>query len=105
MKFSIAFHKISAGGLFHPSDDNQELAFRQAVDRINADRSILPRSKLVAQIERISPFDSFHAGKRGECRRRAAAVDLACHLAPAISRVCCLDSTLTPSCRSRCLHI
>lgn len=54
------------GGLFHPSDDNQELAFRQAVDRINADRMILPRSKLVAQIERISPFDSFHAGKRGK---------------------------------------
>lgn len=54
------------GGLFHPSDDNQELAFRQAVDRINADRLILPRSKLVAQIERISPFDSFHAGKRGK---------------------------------------
>lgn len=57
---------IAAGGLFHPSDDHQELAFRQAVERINADRSILPRSKLVAQIERISPFDSFHAGKRGE---------------------------------------
>ncbi|BFF90896.1 glutamate receptor ionotropic kainate 2 [Drosophila madeirensis] len=55
---------IKIGGLFHPSDDHQELAFRQAVDRINADRSILPRSKLVAQIERISPFDSFHAGKR-----------------------------------------
>ncbi|XP_061398864.1 glutamate receptor ionotropic, kainate 1-like [Musca vetustissima] len=57
---------IKIGGLFHPSDDNQELAFRQAVDRINADRLILPRSKLVAQIERISPFDSFHAGKRGK---------------------------------------
>ncbi|TDG50512.1 hypothetical protein AWZ03_003101 [Drosophila navojoa] len=55
---------IKIGGLFHPSDDHQELAFRQAVERINADRSILPRSKLVAQIERISPFDSFHAGKR-----------------------------------------
>lgn len=57
---------FAPGGLFHPSDDHQELAFRQAVERINADRSILPRSKLVAQIERISPFDSFHAGKRGK---------------------------------------
>ncbi|XP_037896412.1 glutamate receptor ionotropic, kainate 1-like [Glossina fuscipes] len=55
---------IKIGGLFHPADDNQELAFRQAVERINEDRMILPRSKLVAQIERISPFDSFHAGKR-----------------------------------------
>lgn len=67
--FIFRFYLLSAtpkGGLFHPADDNQELAFRQAVDRINADRMILPRSKLVAQIERISPFDSFHAGKRGE---------------------------------------
>ncbi|XP_055852888.1 glutamate receptor ionotropic, kainate 2 [Episyrphus balteatus] len=55
---------IKIGGLFHPSDDNQELAFKQAVEHINADRLILPRSKLVAQIERISPFDSFHASKR-----------------------------------------
>uniref|UniRef100_A0A0A1XQS4 Glutamate receptor 1 n=2 Tax=Zeugodacus cucurbitae TaxID=28588 RepID=A0A0A1XQS4_ZEUCU len=55
---------IKIGGLFHPTDDTQELAFRQAVEHINSDRLILPRSKLVAQIERISPFDSFQAGKR-----------------------------------------
>uniref|UniRef100_A0A1B0AWM4 Uncharacterized protein n=1 Tax=Glossina palpalis gambiensis TaxID=67801 RepID=A0A1B0AWM4_9MUSC len=55
---------LKPGGFFYPPDDNQELAFRQAVERINEDRMILPRSKLVAQIERISPFDSFHAGKR-----------------------------------------
>lgn len=56
------------GGLFHPTDDHQELAFRQAVERLNADRLVLPRSKLVAQIERISPFDSFHAGKKGKLK-------------------------------------
>lgn len=55
---------IKIGGLFHPSNDHQELAFKHAVDKINADRFILPRSKLVAQIEKISPFDSFHASKR-----------------------------------------
>ncbi|KAF4521436.1 hypothetical protein B566_EDAN010593 [Ephemera danica] len=55
---------IRIGGLFHPADDRQEVAFRYAVDRINADRSILPRSRLSAQIERISPQDSFHASKR-----------------------------------------
>lgn len=54
---------LIAGGLFHP-DDQQEIAFRYAVDKINADRSVLPRSKLLAQIERISPQDSFHASKR-----------------------------------------
>lgn len=54
-----------AGGLFHPADDKQEIAFRYAVEKINSDRSILPRSKLSAQIEKISPQDSFHASKRG----------------------------------------
>lgn len=55
----------SSGGLFHPGDDNQENAFRYAVDKINSDKSILPRSKLTAQVEIISPQDSFHASKRG----------------------------------------
>lgn len=54
----------TSGGLFHPTDDHQEIAFRYAVDKINSDRTILPRSKLLAQIERISPQDSFHASKR-----------------------------------------
>jgi ionotropic kainate glutamate receptor 2 len=55
---------IRIGGLFHPGDSNQEIAFRYAVEKINADRTILPRSKLSAQIERILPQDSFHASKR-----------------------------------------
>lgn len=54
------------GGLFHPGDESQEIAFRYAVDIINKDKTILPRSKLAVQIERISPQDSFHASKRGE---------------------------------------
>jgi glutamate receptor, ionotropic, invertebrate len=57
---------LFSGGLFHPEDDRQEVAFKYAVDRINADRSVLPRSRLTAQIERISPQDSFHASKRGQ---------------------------------------
>ncbi|XP_014247018.1 glutamate receptor ionotropic, kainate 2-like isoform X3 [Cimex lectularius] len=55
---------IRIGGLFHPADDKQEIAFKYAVERINADRTILPRSRLSAQIEKISPQDSFHASKR-----------------------------------------
>ncbi|KAL0275564.1 UNVERIFIED_CONTAM: hypothetical protein PYX00_003378 [Menopon gallinae] len=55
---------IRIGGLFHPTDDNQEVAFRYAVEKINADRTILPRSRLSAQIEKVSPQDSFHASKR-----------------------------------------
>ncbi|KAF7285566.1 hypothetical protein GWI33_010476 [Rhynchophorus ferrugineus] len=56
---------IPIGGLFHPSDDKQEIAFRYAVEKINSDRTILPRSKLQAQIEKIPPQDSFHASKKG----------------------------------------
>uniref|UniRef100_A0A182UUM0 Receptor ligand binding region domain-containing protein n=1 Tax=Anopheles merus TaxID=30066 RepID=A0A182UUM0_ANOME len=55
---------MEEGGLFHPDDDHQEIAFRYAVEKINSDRTILPRSKLLAQIERISPQDSFLASKR-----------------------------------------
>lgn len=61
----MLFFSIS-GGLFHPADDKQEIAFRYAVEKINGDRSILPRSKLNAQIEKIPPQDSFHASKKGE---------------------------------------
>nr|QZH55026.1 ionotropic glutamate receptor 4 [Achelura yunnanensis] len=69
--FLYCFQQLSAlpdtiriGGLFHPEDDKQEIAFRYAVERVNADRAILPRAKLLAQVEMISPQDSFHASKR-----------------------------------------
>ncbi|KAG8269527.1 hypothetical protein J6590_105628 [Homalodisca vitripennis] len=57
--------QVVRGGLFHPADDKQEVAFRYAVERINADSTVLPRSRLSAQVEKISPQDSFHASKRG----------------------------------------
>ncbi|KMQ92736.1 glutamate ionotropic kainate 1 [Lasius niger] len=57
---------IRIGGLFHPSDDKQEVAFRYAAEKINANRDILPKSRLSAQVEVIQPQDSFHASKRGE---------------------------------------
>lgn len=61
----ISSSHFFSGGLFHPGDNNQEIAFRYAVDKINLDRTILPRSKLTTQVEIISPQDSFHASKRG----------------------------------------
>lgn len=48
----------------HQATDPQEIAFKFAVEKINADNKILPRSKLHAEIERILPQDSFHASKR-----------------------------------------
>lgn len=55
-----------AGGLFHPADDTQEVAFRYAIERINSDRTLLPRARLSGQIEKISPQDSFRASKSGK---------------------------------------
>ncbi|XP_058809851.1 glutamate receptor ionotropic, kainate 2-like [Phymastichus coffea] len=55
---------VRIGGLFHSSDSKQEVAFRYAVEKINGNRDILPKSRLSAQIEQINPQDSFHASKR-----------------------------------------
>ncbi|XP_011503888.1 PREDICTED: glutamate receptor ionotropic, kainate 1-like, partial [Ceratosolen solmsi marchali] len=55
---------IRIGGLFHSIDNKQEIAFRYAVEKINGNRNILPKSRLSAQIEEITPQDSFHASKR-----------------------------------------
>jgi len=38
------------------------------VERVNANRNVLPNSLLSAQIEKIPPQDSFHASKRGKER-------------------------------------
>ena len=54
------------GGLFDISESKQEVAFRYAVERINSNRKILPKSLVSAQIEKIPPQDSFHASKRGK---------------------------------------
>ena len=44
----------------------EEIAFKYAVDHINKNRDLLPRSRVMAQIERVPPHDSFYASKRGE---------------------------------------
>ena len=43
----------------------EEIAFKYAVDHINRNRELLPRSRVMAQIERVPPHDSFYASKRG----------------------------------------
>ena len=61
-KFSLS---LITGGLFDVTDAEEEVAFRYAVDRVNADRTVLPDTRLTAQIERIPPHDSFYASKQG----------------------------------------
>ena len=62
------FCRFFPGGLFDMTDTVQEIAFRYAVDRVNLNRDILPRSRLTAQIERIPRQDSFYASKQGKYR-------------------------------------
>lgn len=99
-----------AGGLFHPADDKQEIAFRNAVEKINSDRTILPRSKLSAQIERISPQDSFHASKRGKFRKyfkKKHFLDAFFSSMPSFEkrRCCHFWPTVGPYCQSCPVHL
>ncbi len=64
------YSSFFSGGLFDLAESKQEVAFRYAVERVNANRKILSQSLLSAIIEKIPPQDSFHASKRGKntCR-------------------------------------
>ncbi|XP_037082452.1 glutamate receptor ionotropic, kainate 2-like, partial [Pollicipes pollicipes] len=54
---------LFAVGLFDSGSERQTAAFRYAVDRINADRNLLPNVRLVASVQRIPLQDSFQASK------------------------------------------
>ena len=54
-----------SGGLFEEANSLEEIAFKYAVDHINRNKELLPRSRVMAQIERVPPHDSFYASKRG----------------------------------------
>ncbi|XP_076356972.1 uncharacterized protein LOC143250402 isoform X2 [Tachypleus tridentatus] len=56
--------RILLGGLFDIGDDEEEFAFRLAVDRTNADINILARSTVVAHMERLDRYDNFRATKK-----------------------------------------
>ncbi|XP_054715518.1 glutamate receptor ionotropic, kainate 2-like [Uloborus diversus] len=52
------------GGLFETGDEGLELAFRYAVDHVNADSSVLPTTRLQVIVERVERHDSFTASKK-----------------------------------------
>ncbi|XP_069950782.1 glutamate receptor ionotropic, kainate 2-like isoform X2 [Cherax quadricarinatus] len=54
---------ITIGGLFDEGDVKQEIAFRYAVESVNRGKWLRP-TMLRTMIEKIPPFDSFHASKR-----------------------------------------
>ncbi|GIY87268.1 hypothetical protein CDAR_368571 [Caerostris darwini] len=51
------------GGLFETNDNQQEKAFRKAIEMINTDESKLPNTKLQAKVKTVAPQDSFRALK------------------------------------------
>ncbi|XP_059486426.1 glutamate receptor ionotropic, kainate 2-like isoform X2 [Neocloeon triangulifer] len=55
---------VHIGGLFHPEDSLQEIAFRYAVDRVNMDRVLLPKTTLVPIIEHVPTLDSFKTAQK-----------------------------------------
>ncbi|KAJ6215793.1 hypothetical protein RDWZM_010293 [Blomia tropicalis] len=52
------------GAIFPNHRRDHEIAFQLAIKRINADRVILPNTRLIPKIEEIEPNDSFHADKK-----------------------------------------
>lgn len=68
---------LFSGAIFTEDQKNSttELAFKYAVYKINKDKTFLPHTALVYDIQYVPRDDSFHASKKGEfycllCRLR-----------------------------------
>lgn len=59
-----------SGAIFTEDQKNSsvELAFKYAVYRINKDKTLLPKTSLVYDIQYVPRDDSFHASKKGKKR-------------------------------------
>ncbi|KAG1662335.1 Glutamate receptor ionotropic, kainate 2 [Nymphon striatum] len=60
---ALCFIVIFAGGAFETIDEELIKSFGYAVDGVNANHSLLPRTRLSAQIKRLEPQNSFNASK------------------------------------------
>lgn len=60
-----------AGAIFSEDQKHShiELAFKYAVQKINRDRVILPKTTLVYDIQYVPKEDSFHATKKGKTHK------------------------------------
>jgi hypothetical protein len=52
------------GGLFHDTEEQEQLVFQYTMQTINSDGNILPKT-LVPVTERIPPHDSLATAKKG----------------------------------------
>lgn len=53
-----------SGAIFRDNEEEQETAFRFAIEKINDDATVLPGVTLVAHVERVSAGDSFGTEKK-----------------------------------------
>jgi ionotropic glutamate receptor len=56
--------ELRVGGLFERGEENVAIAFRLAIERLNADRKLLPKTRLVPVVEIIDKSDSFAASRK-----------------------------------------
>ena len=54
------------GGIFAKEEMEQSSIFGYAIDRLNADQSMLARSRIQTHLALIDPDDSFHGEKKGK---------------------------------------
>ena len=57
---------VCAGAVINEGEEEQETAFRFAIERINDDATVLPGVTLVAHVERVLEGDSFGTEKKSE---------------------------------------
>ena len=67
---------VFSGGIFSADEIEQAAVFRYAIDRLNADTSMLARSRLQPYVALIDPDDSFHGEKKGKPKTTPLRVDL-----------------------------
>lgn len=56
--------ELKIGGLFEKGEENLEIAFRLALDRINTDTRLLTATRLVPLVEKLDKSDSFAASRK-----------------------------------------
>jgi hypothetical protein len=57
---------LRIGAIFSEKEEEQETAFRFAIERINDEANILPGTTLVAHVERVNPQDSYTLERKRE---------------------------------------
>lgn len=56
--------ELLVGGLFERGEENAAIAFRLAIAKLNADRKLLPKTRLIPVVELIDKSDSFAASRK-----------------------------------------